>query len=142
MKNSLLNINNTVFKYFEKNQNRTNKNMSQVAIEKFRNDFNEIYDELTNDAHNRVNSTRLTIFLWDMALMKKTVMHIISNNDLALIRRVISIIDLIKNHIVRYHQSTHFFYSNSIQLDTLIDRKLRLSNIDLENVSRMFEKYN
>jgi hypothetical protein len=138
LRKSLLNINTTVFKYLNQNQNRINKTKIELVIAQFLGEFSSIYNELTNDSFNRLDATRLTIYLWDNVKMVEYVKVTISNNDFSLSKRISLIIDVIRNHLVKVHHSTQSIYSKNIQLDSLAQRKIRLSTLDLENVCRNF----
>lgn len=142
MKSYISSINTTIQKFY-----KSNNETSWIRIKsvdpgaKFTKEINSLYAELTRNVRNRdLNTTRLTVFLWDNTTMIehiKTLLTATLNTSMS--RRLEQIIEAIRNHIVKIHYSTHSIYSNNMRIDSLAKGKtLRFSRIDLENVLVQF----
>lgn len=135
----MVSINITVQEHFKQNESTTTATLSSKSKSdrlKFTREINWIYNELTRDVYNRLNSTRLTVFLWDNSSMIEHVKNLLTSTyNLSMTRRLEQILDTVRYHIVRMHHATHSIYSNTMRLETLARKVLRLSANDLENVN-------
>jgi AAA+ superfamily predicted ATPase len=118
-----------MFKYlnkpFEKNP----------IVAEFLKEYEEIYDILTNDKYNTNNSTKYTIFLWDNAKLNDYIRKVMNYYDYNLHQKLERIINTIKHHIAKFHHITQSIVSNDVNIETLANKKIRLSIINVENVS-------
>ena len=100
-----------------------------------------IYDEVTNDAHNTVNSTKYTVYLWDNRRMIDYATSILSFHDYEIKIKLDKIIAALRNHIVKQHHITQSIVSNTGELTSLAGKQLRLSTFNLENVLDNFRGF-
>ena len=136
----MVSINTTVQEHFKQNESTTTTTTTSSKSKsdrfKFTREINTIYNELTRDVYNRLNSTRLTVFLWDNSSMIEHVKNLLTSTyNLSMTRRLEQILDTVRYHIVRMHHATHSIYSNTMRLESLARKVLRLSANDLENVN-------
>jgi hypothetical protein len=128
MKKYLKDFNATMLKYlnkpFEKNP----------IVMQFLYEYEEIYDLLTNDKYNTNNSTKYTIYLWDNAKLDDYIRKVMNYYDYNLQQKLDRIINTIKHHIVKFHHVTQSIVSNNAGLETMANKKIRLSMINIENV--------
>jgi hypothetical protein len=117
-----------MFKYlnkpFEKNP----------IVAEFLKEYEEIYDILTNDKYNTNNSTKYTIFLWDNNKLNDYIRKVMNYYDYNLHQKLERIINTIKHHIAKFHHITQSIVSNDVNIETLANKKLRFSMIQVENV--------
>lgn len=126
----LLKFNVTMQKYL--NISRSVRSPIQVQ---FFNEFEQIYEELTDDAYNTNNSTKYTVYLWDDSKFNDYISSVMSYQDYSMQQKLERLINTIKNHIVKFHHVTQSIVSNNVEVETLASKKLRTSTFNIENVS-------
>jgi hypothetical protein len=118
-----------------------------AQIKKFFAEFDQIYDELSNDLMNgslfsmtSLNSTsskpKWTVYLWDNKKLIDYVSSVMSFDDYNLQQKLDKILSTIKNHIVRFHHVTQSIVSNNLELESMAKLRLRLSTLTVENVKK------
>ena len=137
MKNYLLDFNVTMFKYLNKPYEQN------PIVLQFLNEYEQIYDELTNDKFNTNNNTKYTIYLWDNVKMNAYIRKVMNYYDYNLNQKLDKIINTIRHHIVKFHHVTQSIVANNVDLETLANKKIRLSVINTENhvISRFLHKF-
>lgn len=130
----LLDFNQTI----QKNIQGYNDTQSIRLISDFYYEFNRLHNEIVNDSFNTNNHSKLTIFLWDNLKFIDYINTIFSYDEYTLQQKLDKLMSTLKNHFVIYHHITQSIVTNSIELESLAKRRLRLSTLNLENVSCFF----
>jgi hypothetical protein len=132
LKENILEINKTMFRYLKHiNLNRT--------VKEYTSKIDLIFRLLTDNSLNLLNSTKLTIFLWDNTKFLNYIHEVMGNSSIEeeLSRKSKLILKTLENHIVEMHQITQNIFDNNQLVTSLADQNLKFSSIIRNNVSKI-----
>lgn len=110
------------------------------TVKEYFSKFDLMFRLLTDDSLNLMNSTKLTVFLWDNTKFLKFIHETMHNSWIEedLSEKLNLIFETLQNHVVEMHQITQNIFDNTHLLTSLANQKLKLSSIIRNNVSQFF----